>query len=563
MGAGHINGGCYVGVKVTRHDIGAEIISILTKGMYSDPRDALREYVQNGIDAKAQNMEIKIRGNSIVIQDDGCGMDEETMRKAVRVGISDKRPSVDVGFRGIGIYSSFHLCDNLCIYSRSKTDNTPYLLSFDFKKMREILHQQQVRRLENQLTGNQLVDLQSLLEKHVDLKALDTKEFPKVGTRVEMINLDPNFFKSLTKFEEVADYLRQVVPLHFHPEKFKWSKKIEDKVSDVCRKYNAEFELVNLTLQVNTRIEKLYRPYTDKCFDGEPIEPHFEEVKTDGYFFGVAWGCLNPLRKKISDRQIRGFLIKKQGFAIGKRINIVNYFRRSTYFDRYIGEIVVVHPELLSNAARTDFEISPLRVLFYEALSDIATEYNNIADEHQEYTKGDELLDKSIRKLKEIEANISFYAENTEQLVGIIVEVRKIRDQIEGRLKRKVLREERRAEAGDVLKSAKALEKEIQRFISQARERGKVKRKGKTPEVKSIERIKKLPEIKDRELVEKTPENLLEIFDTLDISISHLLKAALELIDEKFIQASADNKAEYFSILKNLKDEIEDLLTEE
>jgi len=548
---------------MTKHDIGAEIISILTKGMYFDPRDALREYVQNAIDANAQNIEIKIRGNSIVVEDDGCGMDEETMRKAVRIGISDKNPNVDVGFRGIGIYSSFHLCDNLCIYSRSKTDNTPYLLSFDFKKMREILHQQQIARLKGDLTGDQLIDLQSLIEKHIEFKILDTNKFPKVGTRVEMINLDPNFFKSLTKFDEVAEYLRQVVPLHFHPEKFKWSKKIENKISEICREYKEEVKLVNLTLQVNTQIEKLYRPYTDECFIGEPIEPHFEEVKTDGYFFGVAWGCLNPVRKKISDRELRGFLIKKQGFAIGKRINIAKYFRRTTYFDRYIGEIMVVHHELLPNAARTDFEISSLRVLFYESLSGIATKYNDIADKYQEYTKGDEQLDESINKLKEIEANISFYAENTEQLVNIIMDVRKIHDLIKGRLGRKVLREERTAEARDVVNSARALEREIQRFINQAREDGKVKRKGKTPEVKSIERIKKLPEVKGKELFENPPENLVEIFDILDISVSKQVKAILELIDEKFIQALASNKAEYLSILKNLKDEIEDVLTEE
>ena len=552
-----------MGIKMTKHDIGAEIISILTKGMYFDPRDALREYVQNAIDANAQNIEIKIRGNSIVVEDDGCGMDEETMRKAVRIGISDKNPNVDVGFRGIGIYSSFHLCDTLCIYSRPKTDNTPYLLNFDFKKMREILHQQQIARLKGDLTGDQLIDLQSLIEKHIEFKILDTNKFPKVGTRVEMINLDPNFFKSLTKFDEVAEYLRQVVPLHFHPEKFKWSKKIENKISEICREYKEEVKLVNLTLQVNTQIEKLYRPYTDECFIGEPIEPHFEEVKTDGYFFGVAWGCLNPVRKKISDRELRGFLIKKQGFAIGKRINIAKYFRRTTYFDRYIGEIMVVHHELLPNAARTDFEISSLRVLFYESLSGIATKYNDIADKYQEYTKGDEQLDESINKLKEIEANISFYAENTEQLVNIIMDVRKIHDLIKGRLGRKVLREERTAEARDVVNSARALEREIQRFINQAREDGKVKRKGKTPEVKSIERIKKLPEVKGKELFENPPENLVEIFDILDISVSKQVKAILELIDEKFIQALASNKAEYLSILKNLKDEIEDVLTEE
>lgn len=552
-----------MGIKMTKYDIGAEIISILTKGMYFDPRDALREYVQNAIDANAQNIEIKIRGNSIVVEDDGCGMDEETMRKAVRIGISDKNPNVDVGFRGIGIYSSFHLCDNLCIYSRPKTDNTPYLLSFDFKKMREILHQQQIARLKGDLTGDQLIDLQSLIEKHIEFKILDTNKFPKIGTRVEMINLDPSFFKSLTKFDEVAEYLRQVVPLHFHPEKFKWSKKIENKISEICREYKAEVKLVNLTLQVNTQIEKLYRPYTDECFIGEPIEPHFEEVKTDGYFFGVAWGCLNPVRKKISDRELRGFLIKKQGFAIGKRINIAKYFRRTTYFDRYIGEIMVVHHELLPNAARTNFEISSLRVLFYESLSGIATKYNDIADKYQEYTKGDEQLDESINKLKEIEANISFYAENTEQLVNIIMDVRKIHDLIKGRLGRKVLRKERTVEARDVVNSARALEREIQRFINQAREHGKVKRKGKTPEVKSIERIKKLPEVKGKELFENPPENLVEIFDILDISVSKQVKAILELIDEKFIQALANNKAEYLSILKNLKDEIEDVLTEE
>jgi len=211
-------------IKISRHDIGAEIISILTKGMYIDPRDALREYVQNGIDAEAKNIEIKIRGHSIVVADDGHGMDEATMKKAIWVGISDKTKNVDVGFRGIGIYSSFHLCDSLHIYSLSKADNIPYVLTFDFKRMRTILKSQESARLKGELTGDDLMDLQSLLEKHINFKVLARGELSKTGTRVEMINLDPNFFKSLTKFEEVAEYLRQVVPLHFDPRKFKWTK---------------------------------------------------------------------------------------------------------------------------------------------------------------------------------------------------------------------------------------------------------------------------------------------------------------------------------------------------
>lgn len=549
-------------VKITKHDIGAEIISILTKGMYPEPCDALREYVQNGIDANAKNIEIKIRTNSIVVEDDGLGMDAAIMKKAIRIGISDKNPNIDVGFRGIGIYSSFHLCDNLQIYSKTNSSN-PHILSFNFKKMRQVLMEQQIARLNGTLLGDDLMDLQSLLEKYIDFKELKPDEFPKMGTRVEMINLHPSFEKALTNFEDVAEYLRQVAPLHFDPENFNWAKAIEDKITQICEKNNAEFKLVNINLQVGTRAERLNRPYSDNCFDGDPIEPYFHELKRNGNFFGVVWGCLNPLRKKISDKELRGFLIRKQGFAIGKRANVSKYFGRTTYFDRFIGEIIVVHPELLPNAPRTDFELSPLRAIFYEVLTEIAGDYNEQADRHQEFTKGDELLDESIENLKKFEASISFYSENTEKLVDIIVDVRKIYEQITGRIKRKVIRQERINEAKQVIKSAGDLEKEIQNFLKKAR---KVKRKiikGKPPEVKSIERIKKLPGTKGKKITVKEPGSLAEMFDLLDLSLSDQLRSVIEIIDEKFVQALASNKSEYLLILKTLRDEIEDLLSEE
>jgi len=98
-------------MKLSKFDIGAEVISIITKGMYPDPKDALREYIQNGVDAGGKNVQVKIRQESIVIKDDGKGMNHDVLRNAVRVGISDKNPTKNVGFMGIGIYSSFHLCE--------------------------------------------------------------------------------------------------------------------------------------------------------------------------------------------------------------------------------------------------------------------------------------------------------------------------------------------------------------------------------------------------------------------------------------------------------------------
>ena len=74
--------------------------------------------------------------------------------------------------------------------------------------------------------------------------------------------------------------------------------------------------------------------------------------------------------------------------------------------------------------------------------------------------------------------------------------------------------------------------------------------------------VAKIKVCKEKEL-EKPPESLIEIFEILDIPITNQLNLVLELIDERFIQALAINKNEYFSVLRNLKNEIEDLLYEE
>ena len=71
-------------------DIGGELLGILSKGLYPDPLDCIREYVQNSVDAKAKNVTIKITGNSVMISDDGMGMDLDELVQARRLGLSIK-----------------------------------------------------------------------------------------------------------------------------------------------------------------------------------------------------------------------------------------------------------------------------------------------------------------------------------------------------------------------------------------------------------------------------------------------------------------------------------------
>lgn len=62
----------------------------------------------------------------------------------------------------------------------------------NFKSMKEVLNEQKIKRLNNELSGDELIDLQTLLEKYITLEELEHSEFPVQGTRVEMHNIVAN-----------------------------------------------------------------------------------------------------------------------------------------------------------------------------------------------------------------------------------------------------------------------------------------------------------------------------------------------------------------------------------
>ncbi len=133
-------------IHFSKSDIGGEILPILTTGLYRDSLDALREYIQNSIDAGAKAVNLVIDPDTVAVTDDGDGMSESDARKALRLGLSEKNPTHNIGFRGIGIYSAFNLCDKLEIFTKAEDSATGYYLSFDFKIVRTQLLADQERR---------------------------------------------------------------------------------------------------------------------------------------------------------------------------------------------------------------------------------------------------------------------------------------------------------------------------------------------------------------------------------------------------------------------------------
>lgn len=550
-------------MRFTKFDIGAEIIAILTRGMYPDPKDALREYIQNGVDAKAKNVTVKIRQGNIVVQDDGTGMDYTTLRKAARIGVSDKNPSKDVGFMGIGIYSAYHLCDTLTILTRGENDG-PLKLTMQFAKMRSILESQRKERQNGLIEGDQIIDLQSLLESNVSITEkdeLNDSVFPNRGTRVELSGVTPYFYSEICNLDKTSRYLQDVVPLHFDSEAFQFATEIESEINEACGENNNYYESISLLLQVNNESRALFKPYKDSDFNNDNVaQLHVKPIKgTDGSFYGVMWGCLNSDRRKIKNTELRGFSIKKQGFAIGRRSDAVKFFGRgNTFFDRYIGEIIITDPRILPNASRNDIEYSPLRDSFYYAVRQLAGFFDSEAEKYQEACKADDVLNSMILSLKEIYSKTEMSLQDSETLLQLYTQLSNDYNQLSQRIKEKRINPRREEESKAVNKKQEQQLKYIQNriLINQEKKSGQegdktiTKTKGKkAPEMGTINSI-------HTDDIKPYFDSLIEVVNDLELRYDDSMKKLLEIIDERFIQGMAKNKEDYSLLLKSLRDEL-------
>ena len=343
-------------VNFTKEDIGGQILPILTTGLYRNTLDALREYIQNAVDAQADEIQLAIDPDVVSLTDDGTGMDRDQARNAIRFGVSDKSPLENVGFSGIGIYSGFNICDFLEVYTKSKTDRNTYKLTFDFYGIRTKLLEEQERRSRGLPPA---LHLESLLEQSVFMETLGEDDLRRFGTTVIMSGLLPTAYGQVNDWDQVVDYLRNVVPLPFNPD-FRYGEAIEKRF------LQRDYRVIPLKLQIGSQQGTLFRPYTDDLFKNRGRHaPEFFDIKgSNNQEFGFAWVCVNDARETIKDVKLRGLLLKKLGFSISDRRYLEPFFGRPTYSRRITGEAILTNERLIPNAARSDFEHNSTRQMF-------------------------------------------------------------------------------------------------------------------------------------------------------------------------------------------------------
>lgn len=327
-------------------DIGVMLLESITKGLYHDPLNSVREYVQNEYDAGAAEIRIVGSGDTLKITGNGCGMSEKELYDAKRMGFSDKSSIEDVGFRGIGIWSGVAICDEILVSTKRKEDLSGYVLKIDAKGLRLDIEEGKLSLIE-------------ALSQRVFSRPLERAEFEgKKGTSVELRRILGGYVDALSE-KELIYYARQILPVSIDPG-YSWSSRVEKELHTHVPGYR--------TVRILVNDQEVFRPPV-KTVDTLP--PVFQHLKDgDGRICAFAWFAMNE-EHQISEES-RFIIYKKRGFTVGdtSRSNVM--ILRETDRGAHswaTGEIHVIRDDIVPTSERIEFETNEAYVVLEDLVS--------------------------------------------------------------------------------------------------------------------------------------------------------------------------------------------------
>jgi hypothetical protein len=525
-------------IKTGDDDIGGQLLPILSKGLYTNPLDCIREYVQNGVDAGAQKVTIKITGNSVTIHDNGHGMDEAQLRSSRKFGISAKDLSEQVGFRGIGIYSGYDLANRLIITTKKASSPLQLVMRFDFAAMK--------KELEKQPPGS--VSLSALLYNFTTFKSEEASVANSSFTTVQLEQINEVHLRKIANRNELRKYILQNLPVDFS-ELFDYRTQIIEKLSTNV----PGFKAVVIELQSDEE--------SDEIVSKPPLRglrtPEFGRIEgEDGKPVAYYWACLNQENKRLGPEnlilektdscdpsQYQGFVYKCKGFTIGNRDQLNKVFKAGsgTLYGWYTGEIYVTDQLVIPNTARDDFETNAAKTRLEIAVNKKLETLEDYADKVRQQAQADTKIHDALRDLTALTNEIN------KNGIASLDDFSKLRDirAVLKKYKRKASPLEKES-ADQASKVAERMDKEIRTSVGKsAVNSGGVSRRAKFAPT--------LPFPTAETPAASTPQTLSMMIDQLDLLDSPNSRRLIESIDSALIAILGTEAVVYKRVVESVE----------
>ena len=349
---------------------GKQILDIVTSGMYTESLMAVREYVQNAVDAIDEGIRTGVlciencrvdvmvgkHNRSIVVQDNGVGIPKDLVLELLgSVAISSKGQRSSRGFRGIGRLGGLGYCDSVTFETRSRLAEPVSVVTWDGEKLRHKCRS----------------PVSSADVRHVVRSAISIRRrqgAPGEGGhffRVTMHGVHQFHKDQLMDGAALKAYLGRVAPVPFDSKLFPLADKIEGHVGAVqgYRTY-ALFVDGDRVLRPHSLSVRVHGDRTDTIDDVELITLRGR----NGEEIGRGWYAkMGYLAAVPSSEEMRGVRLRQGNIEVGDEHYLASFFSERRFAVWHIGEIHIGYA-LRVNARRDGFENSPdLEALFEQS----------------------------------------------------------------------------------------------------------------------------------------------------------------------------------------------------
>jgi molecular chaperone HtpG len=342
---------------------GKKLLKMLMFSTYSDARMIYREYIQNACDSINEaiklnilsqkkdghiNINIDYYNNRVTIKDNGTGIKagiaESTL---IDIANSKKDGYTTAGYFGIGRFMGAGFCDKISFRTSYKGETAGTEIVFD-----------------NQLANCIIADDED------DRSATDVIDAITTTTQYEE-QADEHYFivtlqginasyPVLLDENEISAYLQQVVPIDYKMP-FR-NNLIRTNIPNDYTDLFSDLDIYQVSLNDIIDIRKTYhQAVVVKSGEDDIKNLHFFKLENDDFGL-LAWGWygVSELSGELKEEDInRGIRLRIHNIMIGNANRLNEHFKSTRGNNYFIGEIHVVHRNIIPNTDRSDLAPSP------------------------------------------------------------------------------------------------------------------------------------------------------------------------------------------------------------
>ena len=335
--------------------VGADILNLITTGMYHTPLAVYREYLQNSADSIESSpwpdqgrVEITISPaqRNVKIRDNGPGLSHaQAIQNLIPIARSSKQRGADRGFRGIGRLSGLAFAEKVTFRTRSSSKQEVTQITWNGITLRA-----------NAVAS---ADPEQIIRNCVEVTKTERSDWPKNFFEVEIENISRHAADKILNAGTVRRYIGEVgsVPMS---EEFPFAKEVEKIILD-------ENKLLTMEVFLDGEEHPVRRMHGPGIKFSEDRKDTFREIQQlripaidSDEAAAIGWiAHTSYLGAVPKDLGIRGIRLRAGNIQIGGEDILDPLFKEERFNKWCIGELHVIDERILPNSRRDYFDPSP------------------------------------------------------------------------------------------------------------------------------------------------------------------------------------------------------------